>query len=165
MREKGNGRGHFLWVVGEGLTDKITFVWSLDGSERMSHLTIQKMHGSCWKTEGAKALRWEHAWCIWGISRKPVRLEWNEEDKCWRCWAAILSIIFFHLLNSLNSLERHLKRALVLNVSSSKNLETVQVPFNEAVDEQTVVYFHSQLLCSHQNECQLYAIWRWILAI
>lgn len=164
MREKGNGRGHFLWVVGEGFTDKITFVWSLDGSERMSHLTIQKMHGSCRRTEGAKALRWEHAWCIWGISRKPVRLEWNEEDKCWRCWAAILSIIFFHLLNSLNSLERHLKRALVLNVSSSKNLETVQVPFNEAVDEQTVVYFHSQL-CSHQNECQWYAIWRWILAI
>ena len=61
-------------------------------------------------------------------------------------------LLIFPIWNSLNSLERYLQRVLVLYVHNSKNLETVQVYFDQAVYEQTVVYFHSQLLCSHQNE-------------
>lgn len=67
-------------------------------------------------------------------------------------WAAILSLIFFHILSTLDSSKRLLTRVLLLNVHNNKNLETVQVPITKPMDEQTVVYFYSPLSRSHQNE-------------
>lgn len=122
----------FIWVVGEGVTDKITLEWSPDGSERMGHLTTQR------KTEGAKALRWEPT----GVS-----LEYQGG----RGWAGR------QMLKMLGSY-------FIYKFFYFK-LWKPQVPFDQAVYEQTVVYFHSQLLCSHQNEWQWYANWWWILAI